>query len=262
MSSPSDVIIFCEGYDDRSFWKGLLHRLHCTDEKRPREPRFTKPGIFCFRSPDGRRVYLVPAPTEGKGQSATVLDLARDELSSRVEKPFARLVLNMDIDVRTVEDARRSVITVVQELGGDGTEKGNDFILDDGRMTVSFIPWFVEAGSDAEGVPAQQALERLVCAALSRVYPERAKALSEWLRNRPGPAGKEHKAHAWSFYAGWYTAHGTGFFYESLWNDNEVAGELENLLRAAGTWETIEAIVGGAARAPGSSDGGIPATPS
>jgi hypothetical protein len=238
MSGESDVIILCEGYDDRSFWKGLLLRAGCVEERRPREPRYqAKPGIYIFRSPDERVVYVVPA-------QSVVLDLARDELRSRVEKPFARLVLNLDIDDRTIHAARQSVTTIVREADAAATESGNEFLLDGGSVRVSFVPWVVGVAAGLDGVPAQQALERLACAAISRVYPARARALADWLRARPDPAGKEHKAHAWSFYAGWYTHHGTGFFYEALWKDAAVARELEALLRDAGAWGTIEAVAG------------------
>lgn len=239
MSGEADVIILCEGYDDRSFWSGLLLRAGCEVEKRPREPRYTKGGIFSFRSSGERTVYVVPA-------QAALLDLARDELRSRVEKPFSRLVVNLDIDVRTVEDARRSVVAVARDADPAATETGNELRLDGGRVTVSFVPWFVAVDPSLEGVPEQQALERLACAALSRVYPARAKALAEWIRSRPDGAGKVHKAHAWSFYAGWYTDHGTGYFYEMLWKDPPVAGELERMLRDAGVWPVVEAIVSAA----------------
>ena len=109
---------------------------------------------------------------------------------------------------------------------------------------MSLVPWFTDAPPDLEGVPAQQALERLVCAAMARVYPDRARALAEWIRSRPEPAGKEHKAHAWSFYAGWYTQHGTGFFFEALWKDDAVARELSRLLQEGGALGVVQSVLG------------------
>jgi hypothetical protein len=92
-------------------------------------------------------------------------------------------------------------------------------------------------------VPAERALEQLACAALCRVYPERGEAVARWLASRPLPHGKAHKAHAWSFYAGWSTDHGTGDFYASLWRDERVAAELTGLLRAQGAYRIIEALL-------------------
>lgn len=63
------------------------------------------------------------------------------------------------------------------------------------------------------------------------------------LAGRPDPHGKDHKAHAWSFYAGWSTDHGTGDFYASLWRDEPVAAALEDLLRAQGAWRVVEALL-------------------
>lgn len=244
MSEGSDVILLCEGYDDRSFWKGLLLRMGCKDERKPRGKRYQKTDVYSFRSPGGAVVYVVPAQ-----QAIGVTDLAKDELRSRVDKPFSRMILNVDIDVRTVEDARRAVANAVREVDETAVEEAGEFLLDGGRTRVSFVPWFVDPTAAQGGVPEQQTLERLVCLALARVYPGRAAALAEWLRTRPDPDGKDHKAHAWSFYAGWYTRHGTGFFYESVWKDAGVARELESMLRASGAWAILDEAVNGATRA-------------
>ncbi len=70
---------------------------------------------------------------------------------------------------------------------------------------------------------------------------------ASWLAGRPDARGKEHKAHAWSFYAGWSTDHGEGDFYSSLWRDDRaVASALEDLLRAQGAWRIVEALLHGA----------------
>jgi len=240
MSDGSDVLILCEGYDDRSFWKGLLLRMGSVDERKLKGKRYQKTDVYAFRSPGGAVVYVVPAQ-----QSIGLLELAKDELQSRVEKPFSRMILNLDIDARTVEDARRSIASTVREVDGAAVEQASEFLLDGGRTRVAFVPWFLDLPAPLDGVPQQQTLERMVCAALARVYPARAAALAEWIRGRPEPAGKEHKAHAWSFYAGWYTRHGTGFFYESIWKDASVAAELESMLRASGVWRILDLAVNG-----------------
>lgn len=189
-------------------------------------------------------MYVVPAPVDAAGSSATVMDLARDELRSRVEKPFARLVVCLDIDERTLDDARRSFLSAARDADPNAIEDGNEIALDGGQLRMSLVPWFTDAAPDLVGVPAQQALERLVCAAMARLYPDRARALAEWIRSRPEPSGKEHKAHAWSLYAGWYTHHGTRYFFEALWKDEAVAQELSRLLQQGGVWDVVRGVLG------------------
>lgn len=92
-------------------------------------------------------------------------------------------------------------------------------------------------------MPEQRALEQLACAAICSVHPGWGEAVAAWLSARPAPQGKDHKAHAWSFYAGWFTEHGTGDFYGGLWRDDHIAAELERLLRAQGAWRVIESLL-------------------
>lgn len=123
-----------------------------------------------------------------------------------------------------------------------------DFSIDQGVLLVSTLFVHADAARDESrgfrsGVPEQPALEQLVCAALCEVYPERGEAVARWLSGRPAPSGKGHKAHAWSYYAGWLTEHGTGDFYASLWRDDRVASVLERLLRAQQAWRVIESLL-------------------
>jgi hypothetical protein len=119
-----------------------------------------------------------------------------------------------------------------------------DISVKDGATLVSPVLWHVP-GPVPEGVPSQQALERLVCMALSKAWPERGKAVEAWVKSRPLPpkGDKLHKAHAWSFMAGWYADQGCDAFYSLLWEDAAVASELEALLRASGGWRVAEALV-------------------
>jgi hypothetical protein len=112
-----------------------------------------------------------------------------------------------------------------------------------GDTLVSALLWHVPDPVPA-GAPEPQTLERLACAALCAVYPERGEAVRTWLQSRPEPSrAKEHKAIAWTHMAGWYAGQGCDAFYTCLWTDPPVAAELERLLRATSAWQIAEALV-------------------
>src|SRR5436309_2878174 len=83
--------------------------------------------------------------------------------------------------------------------------------IDSGATKVALVRW--EASDpDGPGLPQQQTLERLVCAALIAAYPTRAKSVQDWLDSRPQPPGTHPKEHAWSHMAGWYADQGCEAF--------------------------------------------------
>jgi len=245
-------MVLVEGYDDRDFWKGLLTRKGCTEAmKEPPARHRGSPG-FQYLAPSGTLIHVVPykAPRPGFPKGVELSDVARLKLQERVDKPLRRLVLSPDADTHaTLEDAHKSVGSIVTSACPDAieTEEG-DFLVDGGALIVSTVFVHGLGAKDGEGrlprgVPGQAALEQLVCAALCKAHPQRGQAVAEWLASRPDVRGKDHKAHAWSFYAGWFTRHGTGDFYNSLWSDREVADELERLLVSQGAGRVIDALL-------------------
>jgi hypothetical protein len=154
---------------------------------------------------------------------------------ARSSKPLAHLVVNVDVDDSTEADVLQSIASVVEQAVGEKvvpTALG-DFEIDGGALIVSPLLWHLPVPV-AEGVPLQQSLERLVCMAICKAYPERGKDVHRWLSTRTDARGKEHKAHAWSFMAGWHTDHGMGDFYSSLWRDPRIRSQLEAILRQSG----------------------------
>ncbi len=142
----------------------------------------------------------------------------------------------------------RALISIVTSACPDATEtEGGDFLVDGGALIASTVFVHGVGAKDGEGlprgVPGQPALEQLACAALCKAHPQRGQAVAEWLASRPDARGKDHKAHAWSFYAGWFTSHGTGDFYNCLWSDREVADELERLLVSQGAGRVVDALL-------------------
>jgi hypothetical protein len=252
MSAPAESLVLVEGYDDRDFWKGLLLRRGCMEAKKEPPARHRQSPGFTYLTPSSTLIHVVPYTTvkSESSRGAELSTLAGLKLRGRVDKPLRRLVMSPDADTHaTLDDARKSIRAIVTRACSEATETPEgDFLVDDGRLVVSALFVHADAAGDDPGqrpigVPAQRALEQLVCAALCRVYPERGEAVGRWLASRPCPVGKDHKAHAWSFYAGWSTDHGTGDFYGSLWRDDRVAVELEDLLRAQHAWRVIEALL-------------------
>ena len=93
------------------------------------------------------------------------------------------------------------------------------------------------------GLPAQQSLERLVCAALVAAYPPRGPAVTNLLDSRPAAPVAGPKEFAWSHMAGWYAEYGSDAFFRKLWLDAPAVTELQTRLTACGAWRVAEALV-------------------
>lgn len=253
MSEPSDSVVLVEGFDDRDFWKGLLLHLGCTEARSGPPSPHREAGVFTYLSAARRLVHVLPykSPTLRRPEGMELSAAVRIKLQARVTKPLSRIILGADADLHpTLEDARKSVRDLLARECADvkETEEG-DFSIDGGSLLVSTLFLHGGAARAAEGklpagIPEQPAIEQLVCAALHAAYPDRSDAVARFLTDRPSPAGKPHKAHAWSHYAGWFTGHGTGDFYSALWRDPQVAEALLRLLKQQGAFRIIEALVG------------------
>lgn len=115
--------------------------------------------------------------------------------------------------------------------------------VDGGATIVSTVLWSAD-DAPAPHLPAQQTLERLVCAALRAAYPKRAAAVAQWLSSRPDAASPGPKEHAWSHMAGWYGASGCDDFYQAVWRDAAVIAELEARLEKSGAERVAAALSG------------------
>ena len=240
MTLPKRAIILCEGYYDRSFWKGwLAHGLGCRslDPKGPLKDPWGKnvgQGHFGFYSPS-ETLFIRVVPCKGDNR---ILPTARRYLESLGTEPLAHLIINVDVDTRGAGPARAvdMVRTLVGEVSGTAEpDDAGDFVL--GVATrVSPVAWYLDMPERA-GVPNEQTLERLVCTALHEAYPDRAKAVASWLATRPEPPTEAlAKAHAWSYMAGWYADHGCSDFFEGVWRDAQVAQVLRRYLERSGAW--------------------------
>jgi hypothetical protein len=252
----SESLILCEGFHDRAFWDGWLAYLGCNSVGfKPGTPGYPAldpwgdkvgGGQFAYRSKSGAFVRV-----RSCNAKANVLRAARIRLNERTTKALLRLVINVDVDTGAAGMAtgptglrRQDVLHQVQQIDPSAAMNVNGDIQVDGGVTiVSLVRW---AASDPSGpgLPAQQTLERLASAALVAAYPTRAVAVQSWLDGRPDPPGPDPKEHAWSYMAGWYAEQGCEAFYTNLWNEAQVAAELEARLRASGAWQIAAGLAG------------------
>jgi len=163
-------------------------------------------------------------------------------------KKLDRLVLNVDSDVSVAAAGGAAppvtapaVETLLREFGEPQTTAEGDFALDDGATLVSPVVWEAPDAS-GPGLPDQQTLERLVCAAIVAAYPDRGPAVAQWLVSRPQAPQAGPKELGWSYMAGWYAERGCEGFYRAVWEDPAVAAQLEDRLRKAGAWRVAEAL--------------------
>ena len=186
-------------------------------------------------------------PCQGK---PNVLPEAKSRLRDRAIRPLDRLVLNFDADVTAGEPvppgsapADSAVRQLLEQFGSFHQNEQHEFVLvgPPRETVVSVVRW--EAPDPCGGgLPHQQTLERLVCAALGGAYPPRAPAVQQWLDSRPDAPPQGPKEFAWSYMAGWYADHGCEAFFRCLWTDGQVASELERRLRHCAAWRVAEAL--------------------
>ena len=250
----SESIILCEGVHDRAFWDGWLTFLRCDGGGyKPGTPGFpasdpwgdkVRGGQFAYRSKSSS--FIRVRPCNGKHN---VLREARIRLTQRTTKPLVRLVINVDVDTSAAGVTpgstglrQQDVLHQVQQIdsGASLNAEGN-IVVDGGATIVALLRWETKE-PPARGLPDQQTLERIVCAALTAAYPHQAKAVQDWLDARPNPPPADPKEHAWSYMAGWYAEHGCEDFYANLWRDANIVRELESRLRSSGAWQIAETV--------------------
>jgi len=245
----SETVILCEGYHDRAFWSGWLRLLGCQSEADlragsgpildPWGERVEK-GIFAFRSRSGKFIRLVPT-----GGNSPQFRIARALLRKRADRLLNRLVINRDVDVAApVSPEGPTISDVLAALTPEPASThldGDELVFDDTGTRVSFVKWFAGDVS-SPGLPEQQCLERLVCAALSAAHPERGACVQAWLDSRNSPPLESVKAYSWSHMAGWYPDHGCEAFYSQLWSEPDIAAELRQRLESSGAWRIADNV--------------------
>ena len=277
---PAVHLILCEGPEDRAFWNGLLNARGWDQVKeksgrirvvRRRSGRTNtrsdaanaggdrRPYTLGTREPSDKdpdpppRPYVEVHPAGGFGNLLKTLRSLLEE--DRADAVIGRVLLNFDTDL-----SDKDVLAGKTGLTADGVRtsltganwdaeiaEGGSVRIADRETAIALVPWTSDVPR-RDGVPEKRTLERIVCEAITAVYPERGEAVEAWLRSRPGvdPADEphRHKSSALSYYAGWSPSGGSFAFYEALWRDRPVAVELQRLLIATGVWAAVGRLLG------------------
>ena len=245
-------VILCEGFDDRSFWAGWLTHLGCvdpTDGGRNRDVRDVNDekvvgkGRFLFATPTGSS--LVIQPINGRSNLSRSL---RDELKEHRTKPRRRILLNLDSDADSFETSAdrglESIIGIARDHGVTVEDPRADYFEID-TVAVAAVIWECLDGV-TPGVPAQQTLERLVCASIQAAYPGRGSGVDDWLGAEPPPTTAVGPKHVgYSYLAKWYADFGADDFYRAVWRDPATAEQLKLRLQQTGAWGIVERLVQG-----------------
>jgi len=262
MSSKTESVILCEGYHDRAFWAAWLLYLGMTDRGDPNgadqrtsvlDPwgKKVERGQFGFYSESGKFVRVFPCRDRRNTlrEAENRLNNEQQRQQQQAATPqLTRLVLNVDADTDAGSGTaktgfRREDLKRELEKFDDAVNENDDgdFALFDGATLVSLVRW--EANdSPRDGLPNQQTLERLVCASITAVYPERAEPIQKWLSSRPDAPQAGPKEFGWSHMAGWYADAGCEAFFRVVWTNARVRDELKARLVASGAWRIAESL--------------------
>lgn len=263
MTQGPFTLILCEGYHDRSFLAGaLLGSLGWQDPGDAGGTRIpvrdlwgqVAGGDFGFtHSTCNAALRLRPCHGHSK-----VPGVARQILDGRGTRHFDRLIFNYDGDkggdgVEFEENIHRSVENLLKAARVSPVRDGHGcWKIDGGAREVRAIIWSA-ADKPTPGVPAQQCLERLICAAAAEVWPERTTSLGTWLSGRPDPtyeisthasSGTIPKSHSWVLMGGWFAEHGCDEFFRAVWSRPAMVKALQTRIAANGSWDHIASCSG------------------
>lgn len=236
----NQVLILCEGYDDRAFWRCWLLSLGAVDlfveaafdrtkldENLRRSGVKSSDGDFCLRAGNGDILLIRPSKGVDKlwGKARVAL---KDGLVNR-------LILNCDSDQPSdrepLERRKLQLEQLRAELRAD--------------IAIDLVVWHCGDPPGLPGVPEQQTLERLICAAIAAAQPEQWKqAVESFLRLDP-VFGPTHKNFAHAYWAKFF-AHDFDDLYQAVWSRErypEIAAGLEQRLRSNGDWDRVAALI-------------------
>lgn len=242
MTRVRQIWVLAEGYDDRAFWSGWLAHLGGLDARdidkaswralglseRDRQgggEAGTK-GMFTFIFESRALLFkVVPVQEQQSLDGEPLMVILTDKLALRqtAHTPYRAFIVNQDDDTPATAPAARTADAIRTRLRNRGEafeEIGLGARLADGTEALQFT-WRCDDAATAL-LPDKQTLERIVCAAIGEVYPERLKSLRHWLDVRPDPTGADHKATAGGLWAGWSADDGWSDFYKAVWRDDAI----------------------------------------
>lgn len=244
-AQPQHVVL-CEGYDDRAFIAGILEHLGCQslrdgDGEGPATDAWgdrLEKGRFGFRRRDGSYVRLQAVVGIEK-----LIRSGKTFMQGTVARPLASLTLVRDDDGQA-GDPPADMKSWVQALVDEPVVPiaGETCSFSARGVPVYVVPWRVTTTTSAVGIPTQQTLERVVCAALAEVDGARADCVEHWLRSSPTAASLGPKSYSGSYIAKWHAEDRLDAFYGRLMTD-AMAGEREALQALlADVWYVFERL--------------------
>ena len=250
--------IVCEGYHDRSFFTGWLHRVGCSGDRDTKDLSGSRLGGGQYGFYSSEKNFTKVIPCEG---NKDVLREAKILLNQTADKTPDYLILNLDPDIES-DDIRKTgkkLSDVKYDLERQFKEEKISRILTDEtdqkwvvmsdpsdadvNVKVSLIRWEVLEQPDCPGLPTKQCLERIICCAILRAYPDRAQLVQNWLISLGDEKKLTPKSHSWSYMAGWFAEKGCDDFLQAIWRDEKIARELETILTKNGSLELIRRIL-------------------
>jgi hypothetical protein len=245
--------IICEGPHDQAFWEGWLDRFSIRPLP-PKEREIFQESVnatgyastnreHALQTGNGNFVGVRPVGSESK-----ILPTLRSILRDRPKYEVSQIVINLDPDTISGDGQTglrvTDVLREVRKIDSSATEEDNSIGAFDGAVRIFLVRWEV-AGETPLGVPEKQTLERLVCSATQKAYPERAEDVAKWLSERRNASATKPKAFVWSFMAGWHADSGCTDFFKDIWRDPKIAEELKVILQENGTWRVAESLAQG-----------------
>ncbi|MFN8547390.1 MAG: hypothetical protein U0527_05310 [Candidatus Eisenbacteria bacterium] len=244
IARPAYAEVFCEGYHDRAFWKGLLLRLGFRDARERAHDSRSAPlfdpdgsrvdkGRFAFLSAGGSFLTVVPC-----GSKAQAIRSAKQRILGLATKPRAWVILSVDLDEQSEDELSDTFDGLARAAESiDRSTKRNpsahEFELPTLGATFSLSAWSGASTEQLPGVPFRHTLERLICEAMVAAHADRGTVVNDWTaavaQTNPS-AVTEPKHYLWSYMAGWYSDFGCEGFLSHIWEEPEVATRLVKAL--------------------------------
>lgn len=207
-----EIIVLCEGYQDRAFIAGLAEQMGwpwprrnaaSQVDARDLDGRLVRgSGKFYFLQETAefrRGLLLQPCAAEMTGGQVAqqvegaLLSHLRDIASGTMVARRRCMFWCVDADTRAGEPVearakseRSRLLNLIQREGIYASLAPDGRIWLDGTTACALpLVWHTDDRSGMKGVPDKQTLERLVCAAMAAAYQDRAAHVQDWLDNRP-----------------------------------------------------------------------------
>lgn len=227
------VHLLCEGYHDRSFWKGALEHLGFKKETIIRGKNIQGGGQYGFKKGN---VGVIVKPCNG----GAITKALKRELESL---DFDRLIYNVDSDKESfsASEAAQTCKTAMT-MNNLVFREAEDHLVFEAEKKHRALTWFVWGTQESGGthVPIQQTLERLVCKALIDAFPERGPVVDAFLTPAATLALQEPKSFTWAHMAKWYPLDECSYFFEHLWKTESVREALIRFLGETRIWPTLQ----------------------